>query len=134
MGVHHPPYNFGGLPEEYIDYEKARVVVLPVPFGLSTSWQSGTEQGPRALIEASGYLELYDIETGYEVHEVGIHTDAPVQASDPEELNDKLQARVEAALGHADRKTFVNSGTSGGLVLATMALVDPGDEVIVFDP
>jgi aspartate aminotransferase/aminotransferase len=29
---------------------------------------------------------------------------------------------------------FVTSGTSGGLVLALMTLVNPGDEVIVFDP
>jgi agmatinase len=94
MGVHHPPYNFGGLPDEFTDYDKARVVVLPVPFGLSTSWQSGTERGPRAIIEASGYLELYDIETGYEVHEGGIHTDDPVEADSPEALNEKLLARV----------------------------------------
>ena len=35
---------------------------------------------------------------------------------------------------HADRQVFVTSGTSGGLVLAMLALVNPGDEVIVFDP
>jgi aspartate aminotransferase/aminotransferase len=29
---------------------------------------------------------------------------------------------------------FSTSGTSGGLVLATLALVNPGDEVILFDP
>jgi len=94
MGVHHPPYNFGGLPDEFTEYEQARVLVLPVPFGLSTSWQSGTEHGPRAIIEASGYMELYDIETGYEVHEGGIHTDTPVEAESPEALNETLLARV----------------------------------------
>ena len=36
--------------------------------------------------------------------------------------------------GHADRKLFVTSGTSGGLVLCLMAMVNPGDEVIIFDP
>ena len=49
-------------------------------------------------------------------------------------LRDKLQAEVDAQYGHADRKVFVTSGTSGGLVLAMWALVDPGDEVIFFDP
>jgi aspartate aminotransferase len=49
-------------------------------------------------------------------------------------LREKLQARVDAEYGHAHRKLFVTSGTSGGLVLATLALVNPGDEVIVFDP
>ncbi len=49
-------------------------------------------------------------------------------------LRDKLQARVDAEYGHADRSVFVTSGTSGGLVLAMLALVNPGDEVIIFDP
>ena len=45
-----------------------------------------------------------------------------------------LQAQVQAEFGHADRKVFVTSGTSGGLLLSMMALVNPGDEVILFDP
>ncbi|MFP6693973.1 MAG: aminotransferase class I/II-fold pyridoxal phosphate-dependent enzyme [Pirellulales bacterium] len=49
-------------------------------------------------------------------------------------LRERLQAEVDAQYGHDDRKLFVTSGTSGGLVLAMMALVDPRDEVIVFDP
>jgi aspartate aminotransferase/aminotransferase len=49
-------------------------------------------------------------------------------------LRDKLAARVQAAYRHADRQVFVTSGTSGGLVLALLALVNPGDEVVVLDP
>jgi aspartate aminotransferase len=49
-------------------------------------------------------------------------------------LRDKLQAAINAELGHADRRVFVSSGTSGGLVLAMLALVNPGDEVLIFDP
>lgn len=49
-------------------------------------------------------------------------------------LRDKLQARIDAQFGHADRRVFVSSGTSGGLVLTMLAMVNPGDEVIVFDP
>ena len=41
-------------------------------------------------------------------------------------LREKLQARVDAEYGHADRKLFVTSGTSGGLVLAMLALVESG--------
>ncbi len=49
-------------------------------------------------------------------------------------LRDKLQARVDEQYSHDDRQVFVTSGTSGGLVLAMLVLVNPGDEVIVFDP
>jgi aspartate aminotransferase/aminotransferase len=50
------------------------------------------------------------------------------------ELRAKLQAAVDAQYGHADRRVLVTSGTSGALVLAVLAMINPGDEVIVFDP
>ncbi len=49
-------------------------------------------------------------------------------------LIDKIQQSVTAQFGHSDRQAFVTSGTSGGLMLALEVLVNPGDEVIVFDP
>ena len=49
-------------------------------------------------------------------------------------LREKLQAQIDAEYQHPDRKVFVTSGTSGGLVLTLMALVNAGDEVIIFDP
>ncbi len=50
------------------------------------------------------------------------------------ELRDKLQARVDRQCPHRDRKVLVTSGTSGGLVLALLVTVNPGDEVVIFDP
>lgn len=49
-------------------------------------------------------------------------------------LREKLQEQIDEEYGHDDRKVFVCSGTSGGLVLSMMSLVNPGDEVIIFDP
>ena len=49
-------------------------------------------------------------------------------------LREKLQDDIDQRYGHADRKVFVSSGTSGGLVLSMLTMVDPGDEVIFFDP
>lgn len=45
-----------------------------------------------------------------------------------------IQKSVDADYPDAERQTFVTSGTSGGLMLALETLVNPGDEVIVFDP
>ena len=50
------------------------------------------------------------------------------------DLRAKLQALVDERHHHADRRVLVTSGTSGSLVLAVLAMVNPGDEVIVFDP
>src|SRR3954470_2390901 len=50
------------------------------------------------------------------------------------ELRTRLQARVDAAFGHADRQVLVTSGSSGALLLALCSVINPGDEVILFDP
>jgi len=50
------------------------------------------------------------------------------------ELRSKLQAAVEEEFHHADRQVLITSGTSGGLLLALCCVVNPGDEVILFDP
>ncbi len=50
------------------------------------------------------------------------------------ELREKIRQRVCQQLPHADREVLITSGTSGGLVLAILATVNPGDEVIIFDP
>jgi aspartate/methionine/tyrosine aminotransferase len=50
------------------------------------------------------------------------------------ELRTKIQGAVDAQFGHADRQVLVTAGTSGALLLALCCVVNPGDEVIVFDP
>jgi aspartate/methionine/tyrosine aminotransferase len=51
------------------------------------------------------------------------------------ELRQKIAASVQARYpGNTDREVLVTSGTSGGLVLALSCTLNPGDEVIVFDP
>jgi aspartate aminotransferase/aminotransferase len=50
------------------------------------------------------------------------------------ELRAKIQADADARYGHGDRQVLITSGTSGALVLALCCTVNPGDEVVVFDP
>src|SRR3954470_1528193 len=49
-------------------------------------------------------------------------------------LRDKLQRQIHDKFSHADRKLLVTSGTSGALSLVMWSLVNPGDEVLMFDP
>lgn len=51
------------------------------------------------------------------------------------ELRAKLKADVNQRYpGRHDRELFITSGTSGGLVLALLSIINAGDEVIFFDP
>jgi aspartate aminotransferase/aminotransferase len=65
------------------------------------------------------------------VHE-GKNGYSPTQGIGP--LREELAARINRQYKHQARQVLVTSGTSGALVLAMLALVNPGDEVIVFDP
>ena len=49
-------------------------------------------------------------------------------------LKNEIQKRVDDQYHHSDRSVYIASGTSGALVLALLVAVDPGDEVIFFDP
>ena len=50
------------------------------------------------------------------------------------ELRARLTADIRQHYHHSDREVFITSGTSGGLLLGLCCTVNPGDEVIVFDP
>ncbi|MFO0804361.1 MAG: aminotransferase class I/II-fold pyridoxal phosphate-dependent enzyme [Gemmataceae bacterium] len=53
------------------------------------------------------------------------------------ELRERLLADVRSRfphLDHSERDVLVTSGTSGGLILALLATVNPGEEVITADP
>ena len=103
-----PPRNFCGLDRRYTAYETSAIVILPVPFDRTSTWMKGSRRGPRALIDASRNLELYDIETDSQVYERGIHTAAPVRARRPEKIVGKVYDRVASFL--ADGKFTVVLG------------------------
>jgi aspartate aminotransferase/aminotransferase len=50
------------------------------------------------------------------------------------ELRGRVRQRLVARTGREPEAVMVTSGVSGGLLLALLALVDPGDEVLVPDP
>jgi len=87
-----PPRNFAGISPPYSDWENSRVVVLPVPYDSTTDWRSGARDGPWAIIDASRYLELYDLELKREVYQVGIHTLPEIQPdmTGPENMTQRV--------------------------------------------
>lgn len=68
------PLAYGGTLPTSVDFDRARVVVLPIPFDRTTSYVSGTRNGPREILVASSHMELWDEETGGDVHGVGLCT------------------------------------------------------------
>lgn len=77
---------YGGLPEELSIEKSAQIVIIPVPFDKTTTYQKGSDRGPEALVEASRNMELYDIETDTQVCERGIFTAKAVLSDSSEEM------------------------------------------------
>ena len=69
-----PAENFLGLPDDQVEFDAAGVVILPVPYEATVSYMGGTRFGPRALLHASRFVELYDHELDTDPHTIGIHT------------------------------------------------------------
>ena len=65
---------FGGTTPTTTDFERARVVILPVPLDRTTSYVPGTRSGPHEILVASSHMELWDEETQTDVHSIGVFT------------------------------------------------------------
>jgi agmatinase len=90
---------YAGIPEEFAKLDSSKIVLIPVPYDGTSTWQKGSDKGPEAFLNASENMELYDIETRTEVYKQGIYlADAITENSSPE-------AMVEAV--HKSVKTFI---------------------------
>jgi agmatinase len=74
QSLYRPPYNFLGLSEEDSNFNSAKIVILPIPYEPTASYRGGTKDGPRAILNASRYVESYDDEFDTEIYRIGIHT------------------------------------------------------------
>ncbi len=82
---------YAGISEEYAKLEHANIVLIPVPYDGTSTWQKGADKGPKAFLEASENMELYDIETDSEVYKQGVYlTDAVTENTSPENMVDAV--------------------------------------------
>lgn len=125
LGGHHestatPPFLEAPQP----DPKLASVHLLPVPMEATVSYGGGTSKGPRAILEASFQLELYDREFDCEPGVLyGVHTlPEMVLPTDPAEAIDAIAERVsevyhpDALLGVLGGEHSLTFGVVKGLL------------------
>ena len=101
---------YAGIPEQYAKKETSSVVLIPVPYDGTSTWQKGADKGPNAFLEASENMELYDIETDSEVYKEGIFLEDPIlENSCPKEMVEAVHRLVKK---HLTMNKFVT--TIGG--------------------
>jgi agmatinase len=94
--------NFGGVDPVYPTLEEATFVVLPIPYDLTSTYQSGSRGGPFAIIDASSHMELYDEELEKETYLAGIYTLSPLEsdARGPAEMTAAVRRAVSEILSY----------------------------------
>jgi len=97
--------NYAGIPDEFAQLEKAKVVLIPVPYDGTSTWGKGADKGPKAFLEASENMEWYDIETDTEVYQQGVYlADSIEEDSSPEAM---VNAVHKATKKYIKRNKFV---------------------------
>lgn len=90
---------YAGILDEFSKLETSKIVLIPVPYDGTSTWQKGADKGPDAFLSASENMELYDIETDSEVYKQGVFlADAVVESTSPEAMVDAV---------HQATKTFI---------------------------
>lgn len=126
---------FLDLAPEYRDSDRAAACILPVPYDATSSWLRGAARGAAAIISASNYVEVWDIETGTEPYRQGIATLCPVEVDGPPEaLAEEVEHRVGALLDRGQLPVMLggeHSVTVGAVRAA--ATRTPGLSVLQID-
>lgn len=106
-----PSQNFLGLSAEQADLDRARAVIVPAPYDATTTFRSGTRDGPRAILQASRELETYDEETRTEIYRRGIATleELAVTVASPRLMVERVRT-VAAALFNAGKLPVLLGG------------------------
>ncbi|MAX71310.1 MAG: agmatinase [Flavobacteriaceae bacterium] len=96
---------YAGIPEQYAKLDQSKIVLIPVPYDGTSTWQKGADKGPDAFLDASANMELYDIETNSEVYQQGVFlADAITENSSPEAM---VEAVHQATKKYIKKNKFV---------------------------
>ena len=120
---------FLDLPSQLTDPDFARIHIIPVPYDQTSTYRKGADRGPAAIIDASSQIEWYDIETGTEIQQLGIHTQNPIECDhdDPVHLAPLVRDRVRKALESNTLPVIIGGehSVSIGAIEATAAHAGP---------
>ncbi|WP_426431457.1 agmatinase [Winogradskyella sp. HB-48] len=96
---------YAGIPAENSKLDQSKIVLIPVPYDGTSTWQKGADKGPEAFLHASENMELYDIETDSEVYLQGIHlAEAVTENASPEAM---VEAVHQATKKYIKKNKFV---------------------------
>ena len=115
--------SFGGIPDKYSSWKNSAFAIIPFPIDATTTYQSGARNGPKAIMEASSHMELFDEENKIEPYRAGIFTstEIPVSTTGPISVLKQVERRVRSVI-KAGKFPIVLGGEHTGTCGAVAAL------------
>lgn len=96
------PYSlsFGGIPDKYSSWKNSAFAVIPFPIDTTTTYVSGTRNGPRAILEAACHMELFDEENKIEPYRAGVFTstEVPLATAGPLPMLKDVERKVRSVI------------------------------------
>ena len=109
--------NFLGLSDSLSEPETSDFHILPIPYDATATYIPGARLGPRAIIDASANLELYDHQLGFEPARAGIATLRELQVfpGDPSRMVEEIERAVGVILAEGKVPVILGGEHTVGL-------------------
>lgn len=117
------PFNFGAIHSQ--DFKKSKVVIVPVPYDATASFNGGSRNGPYAIINSSRFLdELLDSEgeelVGLKSTDIFTLDEVEISKNSPKEAIDGVKQAIEEEVLKYD-KIPLTLGGEHSISLGTIA-------------
>ena len=126
-------WNFLGLSPSETSFEKAKFIILPIPFDSTSSYRPGSRDGPSRIIEASRYVELFDVELAEEPYLKGVFTLdelEPVRGN-PAETIERISQATKYVIDN--RKIPILIGGEHTITLGAVSVLPKDSIVVILD-
>ena len=89
--------NFLGLSDDLSSRDESYFQIIPVPYDATSTYGTGSRMGPKAMIDASVNIEIYDHDLDMEPAHAGVftHPELPVSVGDPVHMLERIDLAVE---------------------------------------
>ena len=111
----------------------AKCVIFGVPFGNTSSFRPGAEQGPSAIRQASWNFETFDLRTGKDLVDVAVHDygDVDVEKLSSQEMVDAVEKHARSLI--QQNKVTVALGGEHAITPGIVKAFPKDIGVLIFD-
>ncbi len=99
--------NYAGIEDKHAEESSSKICLQSIPYDGTSTWGKGADEGFKSFLEASANMELFDIETDFEVYKKGIYMPNEWSGfNSPEQMYQSVYAGTQEILRSEKFPTF----------------------------